>query len=632
MSADGVSKMAGFLLESFAAPLLPPSPMKLLDLGGCEITGQFQMGSVRGAWAYWEGSCQWRISKTRDRVVVMEGQPDRYPNPGESIECWLAGRSGSFRGFEVVRQKESQRPKVVVFTDPLGTRPVYLFRSNDRICVSDKLASVALNCGGLTEPDWGGLLEFAALGTLYSHKTTLKDALRLPPGEAMEVEGGRVVRRWKNMMPADADVSESQVRKHPAEMLQFALSKATAETWTDPEMRLLLSGGLDSRILLALASGKRKALTLDLYPDETELAKKVAAVSGAELVVVPVPDYEYVLRWSYLVTGAMHDSRFPGQLGLVEGWRKQRIPGIAHGLFHNMVYRGWTARKFERSPDPSSILFQWMGRNACYFERYGCMPEGLPQHVYDVLSVDGQATLRSQLRELADSMQTVIVDGYDLTFERRLMHFVSRQVYFAGMLGWYEGVDVSTPIFHPAVWSWYGFSRPRDRDRGWAIREVFVRLDHPAAKLPDSNTGMPVAHVKIPWRERVRESARNQIWYPPLRTVRRKLSPRRPRLMNAEGGMRWGARLREPRIFAVMEEAVTELMECPVFDRLKLKSTLEAYRSGDNHLVDAICTLTAIGQWLRVLGEPASLTDFTRVFAGASASASDAPANLGFRP
>lgn len=613
--------MAGFLLESFAVPTLSPSPMKLLDLGGCEITDKFQVGSVRGAWAYWDGSSQWRITKTRDRVLLIEGQPDRFPDPGESIECWLDGRSGSFRGFEVVRQNESAPPRVVVFTDPLGTRPVYLFRTSDRLCVSDKLATVALNCSVFTELDWGGLLESAALGTLYSHKTTLKDVLCLSPGEAMEFEGRAPVRHWKNTLPADPTLNENEVRKRPAETLQFALTKATHETWTDPEVRLLLSGGLDSRILLALASGKRKALTLELYSHETEVVKKIAAMSGAELDIVPVPDYEYVLRWSYLVTGAMHDSRFPGQLGLVEGWRKRGIPGIAHGLFHNMMYRGWTARKFERFPNPSSILFQWMGRKAYYFDRYGCMPESLPRRLYDMLSVDGQAILRGQLRDLADSMQTVIVDGYDLTFEKRLLDFVSRQVYFAGILGWYEGVDVVSPIFQPAAWSWYAFSRPEDRDRDWAIREVYLKLDHPAAKLPDSNTGMPVAHVKVDWRDQVRYRVRNQFWYPPLRAVRQKLFPKGPSLMTAEGGMRWGSRLREPRILAVMEEAVAQLTDCPVFDQVKVKSAFEGYRSGDNQLVDSICALTAIGQWLHVVRKPESLTNFVRVLANTGVSA-----------
>src|ERR1039457_510926 len=107
----------------------------------------------------------------------------------------------------------------------------------------------------------------------------------------------------------------------PAETLRFALEKAIGETWTDPENRLLLSGGLDSRILLALASGKRKMLTLELYSKEAVITKQVADAAGAELDMAPAPDYEFPIRWSYLATAAMHDSRSVTHIGLVQDWR-----------------------------------------------------------------------------------------------------------------------------------------------------------------------------------------------------------------------------------------------------------------------------------------------------------------------
>ena len=112
----------------------------------------------------------------------------------------------------------------------------------------------------------------------------------------------------------------------PAKTLRLALEKAVGETWIDPEMRLLLSGGLDSRIVLALAAGKRKTLTIELYSKEAEMARKVAASADSELELVPPPDYHYPMRWAYLVTGAMHDSQYVSHLGLVQDWRARGIP------------------------------------------------------------------------------------------------------------------------------------------------------------------------------------------------------------------------------------------------------------------------------------------------------------------
>jgi hypothetical protein len=582
--------------------------MKVVDLGESEITGQCELENVRAAWAYWQNSRQWSITRSANRVVLIEGQSDRLPYPDESIEKWLEGRSGSFRGFELVSDRVTQRVKVLVFTDPLCTRPVYYLICDECVCISDKLSTVVLNSAGVAKPDWGGLLEAAVLGSLYSHKTTVKDAVWLAPGEAVEFEGRELIRRWKNALPADESLTSNEVMAHPAETLQFAIEKAIRETWTDPEMRLLLSGGLDSRILLALASGERKTITLELYSSETQVARQVAAAAGADLEVVPAPDYEFPIRWAYLVTGAMHDSKFVTHLGLVQDWRKRGIGGITHGYFHNTMYRGWTAAPFVRYPNQSSILFEWMGRNAYYFDKYGCKPSTLPRQFYGLLSEDGKAVLRRQLRELSDSMVPVMRDGYDLTFERRLMEFVPRQIYFCIMLGWYEGVDVASPVFQPALWTWYGLSHPRHRERDWAIREIFLALDHAAAKLPDSNTGKPIAHLKADWRDGVR----NQFWYPGFRAVYQKLFWKPGPY--EEVGMSWGSRLREAKVLSALEDGVSVVRDNFLFDAARVQTAMDAYRGGENQLVDAICALTAIGQWQRLISYPELQTAQVRVF------------------
>jgi Asparagine synthase len=580
--------------------------MRLVDLGESEITEHCELAGMRASWAYWEGSAQWRIRKSPASVLVIEGQPDRYPHAGESIEHWLAGRSGSFRGFELV--ETGAGGLVRIFTDPLCTRPVYYLISGDSVCIADKLSSVVLNSGGDVEPDWEGLLESAVLGSLYSHRTTVKDAVWLEPGEAIEFRGSSIGRRWKNPLPVDPTLAGGSVMERPVETLRLAIEKAISETWTDPQTRLLLSGGLDSRIVLALARGQRKALTLELYSSETEIARRVAEAAEACLDIVAAPDYEYPLRWGYLVTGAMHDSRFLTHLGLEVEWRRRGITGITHGYFHNTMYRGWTAGPIVRFPNKDSILFEWMGPNAYYFDQFGARPASLPRQFYGLLSEEGKLTLRRQLRSLSDSIERVVQDGYDLTFERRLLAFVSRQVYFSNMLAWYEALDVASPVFQPAIWTWYALSHPRHRDRDWAIREVFLSLDHPAAKLPDANTGQPIAHLPFDWRDRVR----NRFWYPAFRAAHKRLFGK-PQAYQ-EGGMQWGSRLREPASLAVVRDGVGVLRENPLFDPARVQQALDSYCAGANWLVDTIVALMTVGQWQRLVSRPDLETEKVRVF------------------
>jgi hypothetical protein len=596
--------LAGFLVKSFGRPAVGSSATKLVDLGGCEVTGGVEMGNVAAAWTHWLNSGQWCITNTPDRTLLIEGQPDRFPHSEEPLERWLDGRSGSFRGFEITRQ-DSNRSTVRLFTDPLCTRPVYYLAGASSVCISDKLSTVVIN-SDTAEADWGGLLESAILGSLYSYKTSVKNAVLVGPGECIEFTGCDITRRWKNALPQDSALSKSAVMLHPAETLRAALEKAIAETWTDPDIRLLLSGGLDSRILLALASGKRKTLTLELYSDETKIAKEVAAVSQSDLEVVPPPDYEYPMRWAYLVTGAMHDSQYVHHLGLVRGWRGRGIPGITHGYFHNTMYRGWTAAPYERRPFCSSVLSGLMGRNAYYLERYSCKQAAFQHDFYGLLSDDGKTVLRDQLRELSDSLTPVVVDGYDLTFERRLLEFVPRQTYFSCMLPWYEALDVCSPVFHPALWTWYSLSSPRQRARDWAVREVYLKLDHPAAKVPDANTGQPIAHLEGNWHDTIR----NQFWYPAARSAYLKMFWKP--LPFQHGGMNWGERLHTPSVLGLFEDAAVELQKNPLFDSAKVRGAMDAYRNGKLDLVDSMCAMTMIGQWHSLVARPESQTEHIR--------------------
>ncbi|MBV8812517.1 MAG: hypothetical protein JO033_27920 [Acidobacteriaceae bacterium] len=583
--------------------------MKLVDLGGCDLTGGFERGDARAVWAHWQDSRQWRITQTPNRIVLIEGQPDRWPRADERVENWLEGRYGSFRGFEITFDDVARRSTVRVFVDPLCTRPVYYLVTSNCVCISDKLSTVVLNSDGAAQPDWAGLLEAAALGSLYSHQTTVRGAVWLMPGEGVAFESGKRVQQWINALPSDASLTHDEVTARPAETLRFALEKAISETWTDPETHLLLSGGLDSRIVLALARGKRKALTFEMYSNEAIVTEQVAEAAGAELRVAPPPDYEFPMRWSYLATGAMHDSKFVTHLGLVAHWRKRGIGGVTHGYFHNTVYRGWAAGKVERYPNRGSMLFEWMGRNGYYFDRYGCKQPYYPQILYGLLSAEGKQVLRCQLRELSESIKPVIINGYDLTFERRLLAFVSRQIFFCVMLSWYEGVDVASAVFQPALWTWYALSQPHHRDCDWAIREVYLNLDHPVASLPDSNTGHSITHLPVHWRDRVR----NQFWYAPLRVLY-KTTFRKPQPYQ-ESGFGWGNRFRgNPRIMAALEDGIGVLRGNPLFDNANVQLALDAYRAGDNQMIDPICALMAVGQWQRLISDPGSLSQHLEVF------------------
>jgi hypothetical protein len=102
--------MAGFVVEAVAGGENFAGPLKLVDLGECEEVKSRAAGRARAAWARWRDSRQLNLIETSDRLLLIEGQPDRPPAADEALQRWLDGRGGSFRGFQPARIPLRQSP------------------------------------------------------------------------------------------------------------------------------------------------------------------------------------------------------------------------------------------------------------------------------------------------------------------------------------------------------------------------------------------------------------------------------------------------------------------------------------------------------------------------------------------
>src|SRR5262249_42937224 len=145
----------------------------------------------------------WIRREGEQRLWLIEGQPDRWPEPGETVEQWLESRGGSFRGVAISRDAAARG---MVFTDPFGSRPVFYRPRARRFWAGDKRSTLAAVSPSRAAPNWDALLEQLALGIVYGDDTTLAGARDLLPGERLEVTAGGDEKRARCLPPADARV------------------------------------------------------------------------------------------------------------------------------------------------------------------------------------------------------------------------------------------------------------------------------------------------------------------------------------------------------------------------------------------------------------------------------------------
>jgi hypothetical protein len=584
--------VAGFCIEVKSGGG-PRHNLRLVDLGQCTVSGSFQQDGVTAAWIRPERSSQWWVRRTPGQVLLIDGAPDRLPREQESLMDWLAGRWGSFRGLEISFSTSQQAPHITAFVDPVCTRPIFYRLSGDQLLIADKLATIAVNSDSQCELNWDAVLEAMLLGSLYRYNlTSLVGAEELAPGEAVVFREGQVLTRHFNQMPDDEATSASMVSADPEGSLARALGQSVKECWTDPKAALLLSGGLDSRAILALAGESRRAVTLEMSARETDIAKQIAESCGAKFIALPFPSDEWLRRAQegFWIANAMRDTEFVNDIGLGARLSPYGIHGIAHGYLFDTILKGWLIRPLHQHVDLSQTVLGQMGPAGVHFRDTTSRASfNADKDVLGLLSKEGAQRAITQLRGTAESLRPVSEGRFDITFERHILGWVSKQVHYGCYLSWMEAFDLSSPVFHPALWSWYRHSNAEDRYLGRAYRRALVGLQHPAFAIPDANTGQPIGLPKERWTD----TAQDRLWYRAARKIYRAVRrDRQPPYSDKRS-----EKFRSPAGRQLMEFGIETLRTNPLFDAEALERSLQQFSQGNDRPFEPLLTITGVAQW-----------------------------------
>jgi hypothetical protein len=594
--------LAGLCLEIAEDSRSASDSLRIVDLAECEESHWWRLGRVTVTWRTWKGSSHWRTRQQPDRILLIEGQPDRFPGDTEPLDRWLKDRWGSFRGIEV--QQDGTSEHITVFVDPLGTRPLFYRTDGGRTLIADKLATLAVNSRISAEPDWGALLEAGALASVYSDTTTLSGAVQLKPGQCVRFSHGKVSNSYYHSLPG-AGQDRERIRKDAQGTLLEALKRAVTETWTDRDSHLLLSGGLDSRLTLMLAGTGRKAMTVTAVPNqESRLAEEIAAACKADFLHFPRSSDHYfnVLRNGVLLTGAAADSFHSHHLGLPQQWRQQGIQAVTNAYLFDTILKAWFTFPARRYYDMNPTLTAWIGpKSFCFQKRSGRISPSAAEDFIGLLSSEGRSVLQEQLALYKDQFRARAERGIDLTLESRIFERVFKQPHYAIFLAWIEGQDVSTPIFHPALFEWARESDPWQRYGGRAFRGALLATGHAASGIVDSNTGQIPSVYRMDWRER----AAALPVYPLIMNIRvrlQKLQPDPPQQSTNEGS--WGvlgSLLTDSRGQELIEAGIAELEGNPLWNIDAVRQAIAAVADGDGRFAEPVVAAATVGHWKRVL-------------------------------
>ena len=203
------------------------------------------------------------------------------------------------RGMFAVAIWDAPRRRLVLARDRFGIKPLFYAHEGDRLAFASELKALQKRPRASTEVDLDAVEAFLAFNSIPAPLTIFRAARKLPPGHLLIAEDGAVrIDRFARPKPVDA----SDVRTEPfadlaAELRDRMRDSVRAHLVSDVPVGVLLSGGIDSSLLTALAaqeSGYRVSTFSIGFKErsfnELELAREVARrydTDHHELVVEP---------------------------------------------------------------------------------------------------------------------------------------------------------------------------------------------------------------------------------------------------------------------------------------------------------------------------------------------------------
>jgi asparagine synthase (glutamine-hydrolysing) len=155
------------------------------------------------------------------------------------------------RGMFSIAIWDAERSRLVLVRDRYGIKPLYYRVQGDELAFASELRALPRG-----EIDVDALEAFLAFNSIPAPMTIFSDTRKLPPGQTLVWEGGKVeLSSYARPSPVAADAVRADEDAELVEELRARLRDSVrAHLVSDVPVGVLLSGGIDSSALTALAA------------------------------------------------------------------------------------------------------------------------------------------------------------------------------------------------------------------------------------------------------------------------------------------------------------------------------------------------------------------------------------------
>ena len=399
---------------------------------------------------------------------------------------------------------DSEDHRLTLITDRLASFPIHLWRRDGEVVFASQIFTLLANPVVPRRADAAGLSQLFTLQRTIGRTTSVAGVEALPAACIWEMDrDGRRERRYWRLAWRRPDFTVAEGARHLADAMRAAVARQS-----DGKAALLLSGGLDSRMVLAAApAGSLDCWTTASYATNPELAlaAETAAMFGAvhhPLIVEPGETLN-ILETTVVESNGLYPASTPMSAFLPTVGETSESILSGHGLDYTLRGYYLPARFLEimgsrtRLPQLKPIPTRPTGADVLANLRQGPPTRTIDKIVHQAARANWWVGLRSAMQEtLAPWLNS---DEPYNAWDAFILHSLSKHYAFTGMMAVRAVAGLRLPAFDNDVLDIYLRMPPAWRCSGRMVQLALRDLSRQAARLANANT-----HFRAdlhPWAE-----------------------------------------------------------------------------------------------------------------------------------
>ncbi len=357
---------------------------------------------------------------------------------------------------------DTHKNELHIITDRYGLRPLYWTRLGNRIAwASQTKVFLAL-------PEFAPVIDpisrdiFFATGQLPSDRTWLKDVAPVPPATQMtfRISDGSLTQRrywsWDKIVPLAGHHSQRELGHELGARFRTAVEQRTS-----PQTGLALSGGLDSRAILAAMPRTSQIFTFG-HPDSADvrIAAQAASVKNAPHTVLPIHSQNWLLP---RISGVWYAD---GALDLLH----------MHGIEH-----------FKQQKEACDICLNGAGGDGLAGAGHLFHPKGLSAYLKNKLHIQADRNTTQHLKTAFNKAGSAHVFYIDWRMRGFTIH--------GPRLGLLHGLEYRLPFFDNQVQEFLYSIPLQQKANNRLYRQMLLKTFPEYFKdIPYQATGFPISH------------------------------------------------------------------------------------------------------------------------------------------